>query len=117
MFSGRPPRGYIVNINIVIISANITHILICGTVYDNVFDHMSVSSVMLIMHGLTPISYTLYFRLDQYFVLHIKCLGISTRSEVTSSEHNNLVQESTKLKKGRSRNKLQQKVFQRFLVN
>ena len=29
MFSGRPPGGYIVNINIVIISANITHILIC----------------------------------------------------------------------------------------
>ena len=26
MFSDRPPGGYIVNINIVIISANITHI-------------------------------------------------------------------------------------------
>ena len=71
------------NINIVIISANIIHILICGTVYGNVFDYISVSSLMLIMHGLTPISYTLYFRLYQYIVFLIKCLGISTRSEVT----------------------------------
>ena len=63
MFSDRPPGGYIVNINIVIISAYIIHILICDTVYGNVFDYMSVSSLMLIMHGLTPISYTLYFRL------------------------------------------------------
>ena len=77
MFSGRPPAGFIVNINIIIIS-NITHILICGTVYDNVFDYISVSSLMLIMHRLTPISYTLYFRLYQYFVLPIKCLEIST---------------------------------------
>ena len=76
------------NINIVIISANTTHILICGTVYDNVFDYISVSSLMLIMHGLTPISYTLYFRLYQYFVLPIKCLGISTRSDDTCSENN-----------------------------
>ena len=44
MFSGRPPCGYIVNINIVIISADSTHILICGTVYDNVFDYISESS-------------------------------------------------------------------------
>ena len=88
MFSGRPPGGYIVNINIVIILANITHVLICGTVYDNVFHYISVPSLMLIMHGLTPISYTLYFRLYQYFVLPIKGLGISTRSEVTCSEHN-----------------------------
>ena len=77
MFSGRPPGGYIVNINIVIISANITHILICGTVYDNASDYISVSSLMLIMHELTPISYTLYFRLYQYFVLPIKYLEIS----------------------------------------
>ena len=78
MFSGRPPGGYIVNINIIINLANITHILICGTVYDSVFDYISVSSLMLIMHRLTPISYTLYFRLYQYFVLPIKCLEIST---------------------------------------
>ena len=88
MFSGRQPGGYVVNINIVIISANITHILIYGTVYDNVFDYISVSSLMLIMHGLTPICHTLYFRLYQYFVLPIKCLGISTHSEVRCSEHN-----------------------------
>ena len=88
MFSGRPPGGSIVNINIVIILADITHILIGGTVYDNVFHYISV--LMLIIHGLTPISYTLYFRLYQYFVLPIKCLGISTRSEVTCSEHNSL---------------------------
>ena len=63
MFSDRPPGGYIVNINIVIISANIIHILKYDTVYGHVFDYISVSSLMLIMHGLTPISYTLYFRL------------------------------------------------------
>ena len=65
MFSGRPPGGYIVNIDIVIIYANIIHILICDTIYGNVFDYISVSSLMLIMYGLTPISYTLYFRLYQ----------------------------------------------------
>ena len=98
MFSGRPPGGYIVNINIVIISANIAHILICGTVYDNVFDYISVSSLMLIMHGLTPISYTLYFRLYQYFVLPIKCLEISTRLDVACSEHN-MVSEAARKKR------------------
>ena len=99
MFSGRPPGGHIVNINIVIISVNITHILICGTVYDNAFDYISLSSLMLIMHGLTPISYTLYFRLYQYFVLPIKCLGISTRSEFTCSEHNMVSEAARKNKK------------------
>ena len=79
MFSCRPPGGYIVNINIVIILANITHILICGTVYDNVVDYISVSSWMLIMHGLTPISYTLYFRLYQYFVLPIVLESVPAR--------------------------------------
>ena len=84
MSSGRPP--------------NITHILICGTVYDNVFDYISVSSLMLIIHGLTPISYTLYFRLYQYFVLPIKCLEISTRLDVTCSEHN-MVSEAARKKR------------------
>ena len=82
MFSGIPPGGYTVNINVVIMSANIIHILICDTVYGNVFDYIYVSSLMLFMRGLTPIRYTLYFRLYQYFVLPSNCLGISTRSEV-----------------------------------
>ena len=65
MFSGNifsQVHGYIVKINNVIISANITHILVCDTVYGNVLDYISLLSLMIIMHGLTPISYTLYFR-------------------------------------------------------
>ena len=52
---------------------------------------------MLIMHGLTPISYTLYFRLYQYFVLLIECLEISTRLDVTCSEQN-MVSEAARKK-------------------
>ena len=40
-------------INNVIISANIIHILVCDTVYGNVFDYISLLSLMIIMHGLT----------------------------------------------------------------
>ena len=57
----------------------------------NVFHHISVSSLMLIMHGITPISYTLYFCLCQQFVFLNKCLEIRTRSEVTCREHNRTV--------------------------
>ena len=49
-------------INIVIIFANCIHILVCDTVYGNVLDYISLLSLMIIMHGFTPISYTLYFR-------------------------------------------------------
>ena len=80
MFSGRPPGGCIANINIVIMSANIIHILIivCDTVYGNVLDYISLLSLMIIMYWLTPISHTLYFRLYQYVVFLIKCLECST---------------------------------------
>ena len=61
-------------INNVIISANIIHILVCDTVYGNVLDYISLLSLMIIMHGLTPISCTLYFRSYQYFVFLIKCI-------------------------------------------
>ena len=68
-------------INNVIISANIIHILVCDTVYGNVLDYISLLSLMIIMHGLTPISYTLYFRSYQYFVFHIKCIENNMVSE------------------------------------
>ena len=43
-------------INNVIISANIIHILVCDTDYGNVLDYISLLSLMIIMHGVTPIS-------------------------------------------------------------
>ena len=52
------------NFNIVIcivIFANSIHVLIRDTVYGNVLDYISLPALMIIMHGLTPISYTLYF--------------------------------------------------------
>ena len=50
-------------INIVIISAKITIILICDTFYGNVLYYISLLSLLIITHDLTPIIYTLYFRL------------------------------------------------------
>ena len=64
-------------INNVIISANIIHNLVC----DNVLDYISLLSLMIIMHGLTPISYTMYFRSYQYFVFLIKCIENNMVSE------------------------------------
>ena len=47
-------------INIVIISAKITIILICDTCYGNVLYYISLLSLLIITHDLTPIIYTLY---------------------------------------------------------
>ena len=50
-------------INIVIISAKLILILICETFYGNVLDYISLLSLLIIIHELTPIIYTLYSRL------------------------------------------------------
>ena len=56
-------------INIVIISAKITIILICGTFYGNVRYYISLLSLLIITHYLTPIIYTLYFGYIKHFRL------------------------------------------------
>ena len=86
MFSGRRPGGYTYEHKlcyVIVISANIIHILICDTVFDNVLYHIYLPASMVIMHGLTSTGYTLYFRLYRYFVFLIKCIGISTTLEAT----------------------------------
>ena len=50
-------------INIVIISAKIIIILICDTFSGHLLDYISLVSLLIITHDLTPIIYTLYFRL------------------------------------------------------
>ena len=80
----------IVIIYVIVISAKHVHILICVTVYDNVgiLDYIDLPSLIIIMHRLTSISYTLYSHLYQYFVILVKCVAISTTLETTFVEEN-----------------------------
>ena len=65
-------------INIVIISAKFTIILICDTFYGNDLDYISLLSLLIITHDLTPIIYTLYFRLYYKFPFVTKLIAIAT---------------------------------------